>query len=112
MDPPVSSSPLHHSSSNGSTASPSSTLTTSLHSPPRSSAPKSPTQEDVQRALDTVLKYLQQAPLVYQNEYMTFVKLAEKLRFQSCSGGALPNGLHGISEHPTPKVEQLMSADC
>lgn len=88
MDPPVSSSPLHHSSSNGSTASPSSTLATSLHSPPRSSAPGSPTQDDAQRALGTVLKYLQQAPLVDQDEYMTFVKLAEKLRFQSCSGGA------------------------
>jgi hypothetical protein len=114
MDPPVSSSPLHHSSSNGSTASPSSTLTTSLHSQPRSSAPGSPTQDDAQQALGTVLKYLQQAPLVDQNEYMTFMKLAEKLRFQSCSGGALPKGLQGISEQncqlPTPKVEQLMSA--
>lgn len=116
MDSAISSPPLHHSSSNGSMAPPSSsTPITGLQSPPGSSAPSSPTQDDARRALDTLLNFFQQAPngLVDQNEYMTVLKLTEKLRLQ---GGPLPGGLHRIAEQdtelPAPKMEQSMSAGC
>jgi hypothetical protein len=118
MDSAISSPPLHHSSSNGSMAPPSSsTPITGLQSPPGSSAPSSPTQDDARRALDTLLNYFQQAPngLVDQNEYMTVLKLTEKLRLQT-SNGPLPGGLHRIAEqegeHAAPKMEQSMSAGC
>lgn len=118
MDSAISSPPLHHSSSNGSMAPPSSsTPITGLQSPPGSSAPNSPTQDDARRALDTLLNFFQQAPngLVDQNEYMTVLKLTEKLRLQS-SNGPLPGGLHRIAEQDgeqsAPKMEQSMSAGC
>lgn len=118
MDSTISPSPLHHSSSNGSMAPPpsSSTPITGLQSPMGTPAPSSPTQDDARRALDTLLGYFQQAPtgLVDQNEYMTILKLTEKLRLQ---GNALPGGLHRIAEQdselpPAPKMEHSMSADC
>ncbi|KAF4631798.1 hypothetical protein G7Y89_g6336 [Cudoniella acicularis] len=114
MDSAVSSPPLHRSSSNGSMAPPSSTPVTGLQSPPGSSAPSSPTQDDARRALDTLLNFFQQAPngLVDQNEYLTVLKLTEKLRLQS--NAPLPGGLHRIAEQeselPAPKMEQSMSA--
>jgi hypothetical protein len=118
MDSAISSPPLHHSSSNGSMAPPSSgTPITGLQSPPGSSAPGSPTQDDARRALDTLLTFFNQAPngLVDQNEYMTVLKLTEKLRLQQ-SNGSLPGGLHRIAEQdceiPAPKMEQTMSAPC
>jgi len=118
MDSAISSPPLHHSSSNGSMAPPSSgTPITGLQSPPGSSAPNSPTQDDARRALDTLLNFFNQAPsgLVDQNEYMTVLKLTEKLRLQS-SNGPLPGGLHRIAEQdceiPAPKMEHAMSAPC
>jgi hypothetical protein len=117
MDSAISSPPLHHSSSNGSMAPPSSsTPITGLQSPPGSSAPSSPTQDDARRALDTLLNFFQQAPtgLVDQNEYLTVLKLTEKLRLQS--NGPLPGGLHRIAEQdcevPAPKMEQSLSAGC
>jgi hypothetical protein len=117
MDSAISSPPLHHSSSNGSMAPPSSnTPITGLQSPPGSSAPSSPTSDDARRALDTLLTYFQQAPtgLVDQNEYLTVLKLTEKLRLQS--NGPLPGGLHRIPEQEceisAPKMEQSMSAGC
>lgn len=107
---------LHHSSSNGSMAPPASTTPISgLQSPPGSSAPSSPTPEDARRALDTLLNFFQQAPsgLVDQNDYMTVLKLTEKLRLQHAP---LPGGLHRIAEqdgeHSAPKMEQSMSAGC
>jgi len=105
MDSAISSPPLHHSSSNGSMAPPSSgTPITGLQSPPGSSAPNSPTQDDARRAL-----------LVEHHEYVTVLKLTEKLRLQS-SNGPLPGGLHRIAEQdceiPAPKMEQAMSATC
>ncbi|TVY45169.1 Major centromere autoantigen B [Lachnellula subtilissima] len=122
MDSAISSPPLHHSSSNGSMAPPSSsTPITGLQSPPGSSAPSSPTQDDARRALDTLLNFFQQAPngLVDQNEYMTVLKLTEKLRLQGGGPQALPGGLHRIVEQdpeihhvPAPKMEQSMSAGC
>lgn len=115
MDSAVSSPPLHRSSSNGSMAPPqSSTPISGLQSPPGSSVPSSPTQDDARRALDTLLSFFQQAPngLVDQNEYLTVLKLTEKLRLQA--NGPLPGGLHRIaeqdSEHPAPKMEHSMSA--
>ncbi|KIM95037.1 hypothetical protein OIDMADRAFT_60194 [Oidiodendron maius Zn] len=108
---------LHHSSSNGSMAPPASnTPISGLQSPPGSSAPSSPTPEDARRALDTLLNWFQQAPsgLVDQNDYMTVLKLTEKLRLQSHA--TLPGGLHRIAEqdgeHSAPKMEQSMSAGC
>lgn len=115
LDSSISSPALHHSSSNGSMAPPSGTPIMSLQSPPQSSAPSSPTRDDARRALDTLLNYFNQAPntgLVDQNEYMTVVKLTEKLRLQS--NAPLPGGLHRIAEQDceavAPKMEQSMSA--
>lgn len=117
IDSTVSSPPLHHSSSNGSMAPPSSsTPITGMQSPHGSSAPNSPTQDDARRALDTLLNFFNQAPngLVDQNEYLTVLKLTEKLRLQSNT--PLPGGLHRISEQESeplaPKMEQSMSAGC
>ncbi|KAL3425988.1 centromere binding protein B [Phlyctema vagabunda] len=124
MDSTISSPPLHHSSSNGSMAPPSSgTPITGLHSPPGSSAPNSPTQDDARRALDTLLTFFSQQPtgLVDQNEYMTVLKLTERLRLQSNNNNnnQLPGGLHRIAEqdneqqiHNAPKMESSMSAGC
>jgi hypothetical protein len=51
---------------------------------------------------------------VDQNEYLTVLKLTEKLRLQS--NGPLPGGLHRIPEQEceisAPKMEQSMSAGC
>jgi len=81
-----------------------------VQSPPGTSAPSSPTRDDARRALDTLLSFFQQAPngLVDQNEYMTVLKLTEKLRLQTNT--PLPGGLHRIAEQeceaPAPKIEQ------
>jgi hypothetical protein len=111
LDSAISSPVLHHSSSNGSMAPPSGTPIMGLQSPPGSSAPSSPTRDDARRALDTLLNYFSQAP-VDPNDYMTVVKLTEKLRLQSNT--TLPGGLHRIAEQDceamAPKMEQSMSA--
>lgn len=97
--------PLRHSSSSGSMAPPS-----GVQSPARTCA-NSPTQDDARRALDTLLSFFQQAPtgLVDQNEYMTVLKLTEKLRIQTNT--PLPGGLHRIAEQDCevvlPKLESL-----
>lgn len=118
MDSAISSPPLHHSSSNGSMAPPptsSTPISGTLQSPPGSSAPSSPSPDDARRALDTLLNYFQQTPNgLDQNEYMTMVKLTEKIRLQ---GSPLPGGLHRIAEqevehHPVPKMEQSLSTNC
>lgn len=111
---------LHHSSSNGSmTQSSNGATITGLQSPPRSSQPGSPTQDDARRALDTLLAFLNQSStnghhgLVDRDEYMTVVKLTEKLRLNS--HGPLPGGLHRIAEQDceiAPRMEQSMSAGC
>jgi hypothetical protein len=114
IDSAVSPPPLHHSSSNGSMAPPSSTPITNIQSPIGSSAPSSPTQDDARRALDTLLNFFQQAPsgLVDQNDYMSIIKLTDKLRLHS--NPPLPGGLHRIEETEplAPKMEQSMSAGC
>ncbi|RDW83329.1 hypothetical protein BP5796_04820 [Coleophoma crateriformis] len=122
LDSAISPPPLHHSSSNGSMAPPASGASvTGLQSPLSSSAPNSPTQDDARRALDTLLGYFNQAPngLVDQNEYMTILKLTEKLRLQTGNNsGPLPGGLHCIAEQDNeqqiqtaPKMEASMSSD-
>lgn len=118
MDSAISPNTLHHSTSNGSMGPPSSaTPITGLQSPSGSSAPNSPSQDDARRALDTLLNYFQQAPtgMVDQNDYLTVLKLTEKLRIQSNT--PLPGGLHRIPEQECEilaqiKVEQAMSAGC
>ncbi|OWO98517.1 hypothetical protein B2J93_2252 [Marssonina coronariae] len=106
---------LHNS--DGSALGPQSdTKTTGIQSPPVSEGPSSPTQDDARRALETFLSFVAQSPnrLVDDDEYMTVVKLTERLRLQP--NGALPGGLHRIAEQdcePTaPKMEQTMSAGC
>ncbi|QSZ34927.1 hypothetical protein DSL72_007789 [Monilinia vaccinii-corymbosi] len=102
LDSAISPRSLHHSSSNSSMAPPPASLTpiSGLQSPPHLSTPSSPTQDDARRALDTLLNFFQQAPtgLVDQNEYLTVLKLTEKLRIQQQNPGPLPGGLHRISE--------------
>lgn len=83
-----------------------------LNSPPGSSAPSSPTRDDARRALDTLLNYINQQPggLVDQHEYMTVLKLTERLRLQSTI--SLPGGLHRIAEQDydnPPKMEYEIS---
>ncbi|KAK0129590.1 hypothetical protein ONS96_000156 [Cadophora gregata f. sp. sojae] len=107
--------PLHHRSSNGSIRNASNGATmTGLQSPPGSSAPDSPTQDDARRALDTLMAFIRQSSgLVDQDEYLTVLKLTEKLRLQT--NGPLPGGLHRIAEQDceqAPKMEQSMSAGC
>ncbi|KAG9246389.1 hypothetical protein BJ878DRAFT_540329 [Calycina marina] len=119
LDQAISPHSLHHSSSNGSMAPPSSTKSINcLQSPPPgSSAPVSPTQDDARQALDTLLNFFQQAPngLVDQSDYLAILKLTDKLHIQT-NQKSLPGGLHRIAETenepPAPKMEQTMSADC
>ncbi|KAH8815829.1 Tc5 transposase DNA-binding domain-containing protein [Xylogone sp. PMI_703] len=106
--------PLHHSSSNGSMAPP----PTGLQSPPGSSAPSSPTQDDARRALDTLLTFFNNQGangLVDENEYMTVLKLTEKLRLQQ-NNGPLPGGLHRIAEQDCEvqslKIDQPITTGC
>ncbi|CZT51762.1 uncharacterized protein RSE6_12953 [Rhynchosporium secalis] len=116
MDSVLGSPPLHsihRSSSNGSMGRSSNGESSSgLQSPPRASAPNSPTQDDARRALDTLLTFLKQSSnvhgLVDREEYMAVVKLTEKLRLQSSE--PLPGGLHRIVEQDceTPhKIEHV-----
>ncbi|RFU35756.1 hypothetical protein B7463_g620, partial [Scytalidium lignicola] len=114
LDSAISSPPLHHSSSNGSMAPPPS----GLQSPPGSSAPGSPTQDDARRALDTLLTYFNNQGangLVDENEYMTVLKLTEKMRLQQ-NNGPLPGGLHRIAEQDCEsqalKIEQPITTGC
>lgn len=106
----ISSPILHHSSSNGSMGPPYSTPLTaasSITSPSPGSLPGSPTREDARRALDTLIGFLSQAPkgFVNESEYLTVVKLTEKLRLGQgngnlggCGNGMGPGGLQRIVE--------------
>jgi hypothetical protein len=106
LDAATSSPQLHHRSSNGSIhhSLPSTTPnhpSSGLCSPRPGSTPSSPTQDDARRALDTLLSFFNAAPqgLLDQNEYMTVLKLTEKLRLQGQGQEQrLPGGLHRISE--------------
>ncbi|ESZ97599.1 hypothetical protein SBOR_2000 [Sclerotinia borealis F-4128] len=116
LDSAISPRSLHHSSSNSSMAPPPASLTpiSGLQSPPHLSTPNSPTQDDARRALDTLLSFFQQAPtgLVDQNEYLTVLKLTEKLRIQQQNPGpSLPGGLHRISEQECENQPQNMKME-
>jgi hypothetical protein len=115
MDSTISSPTLHHRSSNGSMPPLSSTTSTGsgIISPATGSSPSSPTQDDARRALETLLTYMNLAApqgLVDEHEYMTVVKLNERMRQQSLSG---PGGLHRIPEQDAEvgavKMEHSMS---
>jgi len=111
---------LHHRSSNGSMVHPNSGTpnhpSSGLSSPPSSSNPSSPTQDDARRALDTLLSFFHSAPgLVDQNDYVTVLKLTEKLKLQpNGSSDRLPGGLHRIPEQENEvsvtKMEHSMTA--
>uniref|UniRef100_A0A346DKR3 HTH CENPB-type domain-containing protein n=1 Tax=Humicola insolens TaxID=85995 RepID=A0A346DKR3_HUMIN len=87
---------LRHSSSSSSIAGRSTTT------PLTSTSPNSPTQEDARRAADTLLSFISQAAgFVDQNEYMTLMRLTEKLRIhQSQIPKTLPTGLGGLTQIP------------
>lgn len=109
LDGTVSSPQLHRQSSNGSMGPPLSSTTPNLSSsgfssPRPGSTPVSPTQDDARRALDTLIHFIHSAPqgLVDQSEYVTVLKLTEKLKLQSTNsngnGDRLLGGLHRILE--------------
>ncbi|KAL2129118.1 hypothetical protein VTI74DRAFT_8195 [Chaetomium olivicolor] len=113
---------LRHSSSNSSIAGRS--TTTPITNSAVGSSPGSPTQEDARRAADTLLSYLTSASgLADQNEFLTVVRLTEKLRIhQSQLAKAAAHGMGGLSRIPEGdsempnaplvlmKVEPAMSA--
>ncbi|AEO69292.1 d5cf318b-a9aa-4567-a917-fab667d7244f [Thermothielavioides terrestris] len=113
---------LRHSSSNSSIAGRS--TTTPVTSSAVGSSPGSPTQEDARKAADTLLSFITNASgFVDHNEYLTVVRLTEKLRIhQSQLAKAAAHGIgllsripEGDSEMPsapptTLKVESTMSA--
>ncbi|KAK4123780.1 hypothetical protein N657DRAFT_573257 [Parathielavia appendiculata] len=91
---------LRHSSSNSSITGRS--TTTPITSGAVGSSPGSPTQEDARRAADTLLSFITSASgFVDQNEYMTVVRLTEKLRLhQSQLAKAVAHGMGGLSRIP------------
>ncbi|KAL2020247.1 hypothetical protein VTK56DRAFT_8571 [Thermocarpiscus australiensis] len=100
FDQAVSPRQLRHSSSNSSMAGrPTTTpVTTSVVS----SSPGSPTQEDARKAADTLLSFIMNASgFVDHNEYLTVVRLTEKLRIhQAQLGKAAVHGMGGLSRIP------------
>ncbi|KAL2164496.1 hypothetical protein VTH06DRAFT_3712 [Thermothelomyces fergusii] len=90
---------LRHSSSSSSIAGRSSA--TPITASAIGSSPGSPTQEDARRAADTLLSFITNASgLVDQNEYMTVVRLTEKLRLQSQAPKTAAHGMGGLSRIP------------
>ncbi|KAI0603427.1 hypothetical protein F4775DRAFT_31213 [Biscogniauxia sp. FL1348] len=105
MSPPA----LHHASSNGSLAGRS---TASGAVSAMGSTPNSPTQEDARRAADTLLSFMQHQTTgwVDQSDYISFVRLTEKLGLQSQQHGApkvssVSQGLGGLSRIPEGDTE-------
>ncbi|KAK3375160.1 hypothetical protein B0H63DRAFT_269116 [Podospora didyma] len=96
----VSSPQLRHSSSNGSLAARSST--TPITASAVGSSPGSPTQEDARKAADTLLSFIQNSgAFVDQNEYLTVVRLTEKLRLhQNQMAKTGTHGMGGLSRIP------------
>jgi hypothetical protein len=91
---------LRHSSSNSSIAGRS--ATTPVTSSAVGSSPGSPTQEDARKAADTLLSFIKNASgFVDHNEYLTVVRLTEKLRIhQSQLAKAAAHGMGGLSRIP------------
>jgi len=99
LDHAVASPQLRHSSSNSSIAG---RTTTPGNANVIGSSPSSPTQEDARRAADTLLSFIQSAAgFVDHNEYLTVVRLTEKLRIhQNQLAKALSHGMGGLSRIP------------
>jgi hypothetical protein len=109
MDQAIISSPqLRHSSSNNSlTGSRSTTTTTTTTTAVASSGPNSPTQEDARRAADTLLSFISHVGgFADQGEYMTVVRLTEKLRLHMGKGAGLQQqGMGGLDRIPEQDSE-------
>lgn len=98
MDHAVTSPQLRHSSSNGSIAG---RAANSATASAVGSSPSSPTQEDARRAADTLLSFIQSAGGFDQNEYITVVRLTEKLKLhQNQLARAMSHGMGGLSRIP------------
>ncbi|KAK3357433.1 hypothetical protein B0T25DRAFT_604288 [Lasiosphaeria hispida] len=99
LDHAVTSPQLRHSNSNGSLAGRSSTTPAASAV---GSSPNSPTQEDARRAADTLLSFIQNASgFVDHQEYLTVVRLTEKLRIhQNQLAKAMSHGMGGLSRIP------------
>lgn len=99
LDHAVTSPQLRHSSSNSSIAG---RAATSATASAVGSSPSSPTQEDARRAADTLLSFIQSANgFVDHNEYLTVVRLTEKLRIhQNQLVKAMSHGMGGLSRIP------------
>ena len=100
MDHAVTSPQLRRSSSNNSLAGRS--ATTPATTSAVGSSPSSPTQEDARRAADTLLSFIQNSgAFVDHNEYLTVVRLTEKLRIhQAQMAKATTHGMGGLSRIP------------
>ncbi|OIW34089.1 hypothetical protein CONLIGDRAFT_208405 [Coniochaeta ligniaria NRRL 30616] len=102
MDQAISSPQLRHSSSNNSLTG-RSTATSAV-----ASSPNSPTQEDARRAADTLLSFISHVGgFVDQSEYMTVVRLTEKLRLHmsQMGKGAGQQGMGGLDRIPEQDSE-------
>ncbi|KAH7631753.1 hypothetical protein B0T09DRAFT_356266 [Sordaria sp. MPI-SDFR-AT-0083] len=108
MDHIITSPRLRHSSSSGSLAGRS--IASPLSANPTS--PISPTQEDARRAADTLLSFMQHSGgLVDHDEYMTVVKLTEKLRLhQAQLAKNTAVGMGGLSRIPEGDSEMQNAA--
>lgn len=97
----ISSPQLRHSSSNNSLTGRSTTNTSVV----ASSSPNSPTQEDARRAADTLLSFISHVGgFVDQSEYMTVVRLTEKLRLHMSQQGK-QQGMGGLDRIPEQDSE-------
>lgn len=99
LDHAVTSPQLRHSSSNSSIAG---RAASSATASAVGSSPNSPTQEDARRAADTLLSFIQSANgFVDHHEYLTVVRLTEKLRIhQNQLAKAMSHGMGGLSRIP------------
>lgn len=100
---------LHRTSSSNSLAHRSSSTSVGggVTSASAGSSPVSPTQEDARKAADTLLNFIQNAVpngfVVDQNDYLTIVRLTDKLRLQQHQQTA--KGMGGLSRIPEGEVE-------
>lgn len=121
LDQAVSPPQLRHCSSSSSIAGRS--TTTPVTASAVGSSPGSPTQEDARRAADTLLSFITNASgFVDQNEYLTVVRLTEKLRLHQSQLAKAAHAIGGLSRIPegdsempnappsVVKMEQTMSA--
>lgn len=116
LDHAVTSPQLRHSSSNSSLIG---RTTTPVTTSAVGSSPSSPTQEDARRAADTLLSFIQSSGgFVDRDEYMTVVRLTEKLRIHQNQmakamgmGGLsrIPEGDSEMTNAPPVKAESLAS---